>query len=193
MKTLFILLCLLFLPVVLNADATYSYGGVFYYNGNLTTPDSLHVYVSYQPSGDTVSYKSLPDSAVWDTTIDTTDVVDNYAILNYHIYFGANLLVAQETISLRLDTSSVSPQIYALTGDSVKTAIEAQGSQLWGLSTFWGTLDSALMLFYPLDGTSPKDSVQITNSSGTVLMSIIYKHSNTNTVLDSTVVYHRVP
>jgi len=67
----------------------------------------------------------------------------------------------------------------------IKTALEAEGSFLWLITHFWGSCDGCYQVLYPNDGTSPKDSVVVFNSSDIAELKIRYHHSNDDAVIDS--------
>lgn len=74
---------------------------------------------------------------------------------------------------------------YTDIANAVKTLMEGEGSQLWSVAYYLGALHNHTAVLFPRDGTSPKDSVVIYDGSGVAQMAIIYKHSNSSSVLDS--------
>ncbi len=71
--------------------------------------------------------------------------------------------------------------------DSVQNELERPGGLLSNVAYFWAACSNCTQVYYPNTGSSPKDSVVTFDGSGIRRMKITYKHSNVNTILDSTV------
>ena len=166
---------------------------MFIKEGVATAPDSLVLHLTFQPSGTKDTVVTGPTSGVWDTLLTHTTTEDEVVVIVYNIWYGFDVYYATEEHRLRWDTTNVTISYLQLVGDSVQARMEKIGSLLWSVATFWNTCDSCLQIYYPFDGTSPKDSVQTFSNIGTLLMTIIYKHSNVSTVLDSVIIVHEVP
>jgi hypothetical protein len=210
MKLIVAFTFILFLAVNAYAVNTVTYGTVSYYDGLLTKPDTLQVGMLFSPSGLDTSFISLPDSAIWDTTVTITGYTDETVKIVYKLVWGSDTYYAEEKQVLRYSNdnfttgyfhgvaeSSDSGQTLTASeigdvADSTRALLERAKGYLWSAMNFWGSNNKTTQIFYPNNGTKIKDSVQIVDSLGVVQISIIYKHKNVNTVLDSTVVFHRI-
>lgn len=79
----------------------------------------------------------------------------------------------------------------AAIADSARAEIERSDGFLWSLVYYWATCDGCYAVYYPDDGTSPKDSVAVFDDAGTKQSVIHYRNSNVSTVLDSSEVEAR--
>ncbi len=191
------------------ASNTVTYGGIFYNDGLLTVPDSIRVEMVFSPSGLDTSFLSVPDSAIWDTSVVITTQTDEEVKLTYRIVWGSDVYYVEEKQLLRYSSndftsgyfhsiaessdSGLSTSDIGLIADSTRKLVEQAGGFLWSLRTFWGSAHKMRQIYFPDDGTATKDSVQIQDSLGVVLMTIQYKHTNNANVLDSAVILHRLP
>ena len=191
-RIIFLLILFLLISTAADSGNLINYGGVFYKEGALTKPDSLRVNMTFIPSNTDTTFLSEPDSAVWDTTVNLTNKDDLMASIDYVLWFGTSQYHANELVEMRFDSSKYTEETYQKFADSIRQELERPRGFLWAVTTFWGAQDSTRMLYYPLDGSTPKDSVQIVDSAGTLLMSILYQASNVAGVMDSTIIIHRV-
>jgi len=192
-KYLFNALVVMLLCAYSFAANTYEVGGVFIKEGVLAAPDSIVFHLTFEPSDTKDTVVVNPSSATWDTTFTHTATQDERVTALYNIWYGPDMYNVVESILLRIDTTNVTTGFLQLVGDTVQAKMEVVGSLLWGVATFWNACDSCLQIYWPRDGSTPKDSVQTFSSTGTLLMTIIYKHSNVDAVLDSVIVVHEVP
>jgi hypothetical protein len=164
-------------------------------NGSLSKADSVIVTIQFEPSGTDSSFKVVPTSASWDSIITIANAVktDKYAFIKYTAFFGTDSIETIDFQRILMDSSYFTTAYWKKAADTLNTELERQNGLIWSMATFWGTTNKTKMVYWPNTGASPKDSIQVIDSLGVCLMSIIYKHSNTSTVLDSVIVFHRVP
>lgn len=106
---------------------------------------------------------------------------DSGSIANAGLYVWAySTKIVDEVTSLSLSGAE-----RAAIADSARARIERDGGFLWNLVYFWASCDGCYTVYFPDDGTSPKDSVVIYDALGVVQTVIKYKHSNNNAVLDT--------
>jgi hypothetical protein len=164
-------------------------------NGSLSTADSVIVKMQFEPSGTDSSFKIIPTNASWDSIVIIASAVktDKYVFIKYTAFFGVDSIETIDFQRILMDSSYFTTAYWNKLVDTLNTKLERQNGLIWSMATFWGATNKTKMVYWPNTGASPKDSIQIIDSLGVCLMSIIYKHSNTSTVLDSTLVFHRVP
>lgn len=115
------------------------------------------------------------------------DAADSGAVANAGIYvwtYGTRELTAISNVSL----TAAERQAIA---DSARAEMERSGGFMWNLAYYFGACDSCLTVYYPNDGTSPKDSVVIYSKNGTAQMTIRYGHSNNPQVADTSRTFDR--
>lgn len=115
------------------------------------------------------------------------DAADSGGIANVGLYvwtYGTRELTSISDVTL----TAAERQAVA---DSARAEIERSSGFLWNLLYFWGACDQCYTVYFPDDGTSPKDSAVVYNSAGVAQMTIKYSHSNVNTVADTSKVFDR--
>lgn len=115
------------------------------------------------------------------------DASDSGSIANVGVYvwtYGTRELTALSGITL-------SPAERQAIADSARAEMERSSGFLWNLLNFWGACDSCYTVYFPDDGTSPKDSAVVYNNAGVAQMTIKYSHSNNNAVADTSKVFDR--
>jgi len=75
--------------------------------------------------------------------------------------------------------------------EQFRAEIERDEGFLWDLVYYWGACDSCKTIYYPEDGTSPKDSAVVYSANGTAKKRVVFRHSNNNAVADSSEVSNR--
>lgn len=88
-------------------------------------------------------------------------------------------------------TDKIGYFLHATERAAIKDTLQGTGSLLWAIAYYLGAPDSSTQIMYPNDGTSPKDSVRVFDKTGAHMLTIIFKHSNISTTLDSIITAHQ--
>ena len=185
MKKQILVLLLIFIGIVSVFAVDVPVNISYYQSGVLTQPDSAIINMTFYPSLEDSTYIVFPTTAIWDTLFTIADLTDQYVIIKYMVTASNDSAWANERLRLRRDTSSFLNNYYSQVSQSVTDSIERVDGMLDLFAAFWGACDSCFSVYYPEDGTSPKDSVVIFDSLGVARGKITYFHSNVGAVLDS--------
>jgi len=186
-----------FVPTGYDSTFTLTSGLSYIGNGYITitgrTDNFVTIYYTFFKTGDSTLAQSSPIEIRFDTSNYNSNYwhrtalhSDSGSVTQTGLYawtYGSRTVTDKTGFSL----SNAERQAIA---DSVRNELERNEGFLWSLVHFWGTSDSAITVYYPNDGSSPKDSVVIYDAAGTRKLKVIYKHSNNNTVLDSSLIYY---
>lgn len=161
---------------------------------NITTNDTkATIKYTLFSGGDTAfareTYELQYDSSLFLSSFwrEIADNSDSGSIANVGVYvwtYGTRELTALSGITL-------SPAERQAIADSARAEMERSSGFLWNLLNFWGACDSCYTVYFPDDGTSPKDSAVVYNNAGVAQMTIKYSHSNNNAVADTSKVFDR--